>query len=291
MEELKATKKRLRGEHNTLMWPITQLGERFAAFTDKVKRQCRQFEEEVEVLQAALTPTLGQVEAQLEAVEAIQSLFSTVAAAKDPSAGVFYNCAEQETIISLLRQLHNSEQPYNPLPMVISQALYERIRSGIVRIVKARYENILKLDDCLSPEQAPPIPSEKMYSVPEGDGLKEEVVVDSWLRAVDKDTFAEWVNEKRALCVDAPTTGDDHKGLCEEPTVCLEGVLVYFVPLDPIEGSIKNSDGGDVKAGSTHREEIKAETHEDVFAAWDAVCATLPKGLFRVEVEGLETDP
>jgi hypothetical protein len=56
--------------------------------------------------------------------------------------------------------------------------------------------------------------------------------------------------KKRALCVDSPTTGDDHKAICEEPTVCLEGVLVYFVPLDPTEGSVKNSNSGDVKAGS-----------------------------------------
>ncbi|ELR13692.1 uncharacterized protein ACA1_332560 [Acanthamoeba castellanii str. Neff] len=95
---------------------------------------------------------------------------------------------------------------------------------------------------------------------------------------MDADTFVEWVQEESSMCRDSPTTGDDHKAICEEPTVCLEG-------------SVKNRNSGDVKAGSTHREEIKAKTQEDVFAAWDAVCATLPKGLFRVEVEGLETNP
>ncbi|ELR18460.1 uncharacterized protein ACA1_044390 [Acanthamoeba castellanii str. Neff] len=137
MEELKATKKHLCGEHDTLMWPITQLSKRFAAFTNKVKQQCQQFKEEVDVLQAVLMPTLKQVEVQLEAVEAIQLLFLAVTAAKDPSAGVFYNCTEQKTIISLLRRLHHSDQPYNPLPTVLSQALYKHICLGIVRIVKA----------------------------------------------------------------------------------------------------------------------------------------------------------
>lgn len=32
------------------------------------------------------------------------------------------------------------------------------------------------------------------------------------------------------------------------------------------------------------------DASEDDFAEWDALCATLPKGIFRTVVDGLETD-
>lgn len=32
------------------------------------------------------------------------------------------------------------------------------------------------------------------------------------------------------------------------------------------------------------------DAEDDDFAAWDALCATLPKGLFEIRVEGLEAN-